>query len=130
MAGGLSIKLSLLATCADASPGTDDATHHKHGFLHSGMGSRLVILDPELCKSTPGYHWLSTGIRGVDHCIESLCSSNATLQSDENAEKGLRLLAPSLLRCKNDPNDIEVSNGIPTWQMLADDAARRSKDAN
>ncbi|KAK3117614.1 hypothetical protein LTR53_000842 [Teratosphaeriaceae sp. CCFEE 6253] len=86
--------------------GTDDATHHKHGFLHSGMGSRLVILDPDLCQTTPEYHWLSTGIRGVDHCVEAMCSLHATVESDGKAEQGLRLLMPGLLRCKADPTDI------------------------
>lgn len=88
--------------------GTDDVTHHKTGFLHSGMGSKLIILDPELCLTTPEYHWLSTGVRSLDHCVEALCSLDATSKSDSNAEKGLRLLAPSLLKCKKDPNDVEA----------------------
>ncbi|KAF2192183.1 putative Fe-containing alcohol dehydrogenase [Zopfia rhizophila CBS 207.26] len=87
---------------------TDDSTSHKQGFLHSGMGSKLIILDPELCITTPEYHWLSTGIRSVDHCIEALCCLTATPASDEKAEKGLRLLAPSLLRCKKDEKDVEA----------------------
>ena len=43
--------------------GTDDSTHHKQGFLHSGMGSRLIILDPELCLTTPAYHCVSLSRR-------------------------------------------------------------------
>lgn len=88
--------------------GTDDSTHHKHGFLHSGMGSKLIILDPELCLTTPEYHWLSTGVRSVDHCVEALCCISATSASDQKAEKGLRLLLPSLLRCKAEPRDVEA----------------------
>ena len=88
--------------------GTDDATHHKQAFLHSGMGSKLIILDPELCSTTPEYHWLSTGIRSVDHCVEALCCLTATPASDDRAEKGLRLLVPSLLRCKADATDAEA----------------------
>jgi alcohol dehydrogenase class IV len=72
------------------------------------MGSRLIILDPELCLTTPPYHWLSTGFRSFDHCIEALCCLDGTKSSDEKAEKGLRLLAPNLLKCKADPNDIEA----------------------
>ncbi|KAG7111239.1 Dehydrogenase FUM7 like protein [Verticillium longisporum] len=34
----------------------------------------LVIQDPELCTTTPERIWLSTGIRAVDHCVETLCS--------------------------------------------------------
>lgn len=88
--------------------GTDPETHHKHGFLYSGMGSRLVILDPELCLTTPEYHWLSTGIRSMDHCVEALCSLEATQVSDKKAEQGLRLLVPSLLKCKASSDDLEA----------------------
>ncbi len=88
--------------------GTDDSTQHKQGFLHSGMGSKLVILDPELATLTPEYHWLSTGVRSMDHCVEALCCLTATPASDATAEKGLRLLVPSLLRCKADAKDIEA----------------------
>ncbi|TKA75540.1 hypothetical protein B0A55_03538 [Friedmanniomyces simplex] len=88
--------------------GTEDSTHHKHGFLRSGMGAKLIILDPDLCKTTPEYHWLSTGIRSVDHCVEALCSLNGTPKSDAKAEEGLRLLVPGLLGCKADPDDVEA----------------------
>ncbi|KAK6418212.1 hypothetical protein LTR95_017219 [Oleoguttula sp. CCFEE 5521] len=88
--------------------GTDDTTGHKQPFLHSGMGSRLVILDPELCLTTPEYHWLSTGIRAVDHCVEALCCLTATSESDQKAEEGLRLLVPGLLRCKADAEGKDV----------------------
>ncbi|KAF2702721.1 putative Fe-containing alcohol dehydrogenase [Pleomassaria siparia CBS 279.74] len=88
--------------------GTHDTTKQKHGFLHSGMGAKLVIIDPELCLTTPEYHWLSTGIRSVDHCVEALCSLEATPESDEGAETGLRLLVPSLLMCKRDRENIEA----------------------
>ena len=85
--------------------GTDDVTKHKVPFLHSGMGVNLVILDPELCTTTPEYHWLSTGVRSLDHCVEALCSLYGTEKSDQKAEEGLKLLVPSLLQCKKDPRD-------------------------
>jgi alcohol dehydrogenase class IV len=72
------------------------------------MGSRLIILDPELCLTTPAYHWLSTGIRGVDHCVEALCCLTATADSDADAQKGLRLLVPGLLKCKENSGDVEA----------------------
>ena len=72
------------------------------------MGAKLIILDPELCLTTPEYHWLSTGVRSLDHCVEALCSLEATTESDEKAKQGIKLLAPNLLRCKADPKDIEA----------------------
>lgn len=87
--------------------------------MHSGMGSKLIILDPELCLSTPEYHWLSTGVRSVDHCVEALCSLESTEQSDKNAEEGLKLLVPSLLRCKANGKDVEARHNCQMAVCLA-----------
>lgn len=88
--------------------GTDDATHHKQAFMQPGMGSKLIILDAELCLHTPSFYWLSTGIRAVDHCVEAICSLEATEATDKDAEEGLRLLIPSLLRSKEDERDVDA----------------------
>lgn len=92
--------------------------------MHSGMGSRLVILDPDLCLTTPEYHWLSTGIRSVDHCVEALCCLDGTPKSDAKAEDGLRLLVPNLLKCKADPTDSEARHQCQMAVILAMDNVR------
>ncbi|OAP60689.1 Alcohol dehydrogenase 4 [Fonsecaea erecta] len=104
--------------------GTDDATKHKVAFLHSGMGVNLVILDAELCITTPPYHWLSTGVRSLDHCVEAICSLESTETSDRKAEEGLRLLVPSLLKCKQDPQDLEARHNCQMAVILAMDNIR------
>lgn len=88
------------------------------------MGSKLIILDPELCLTTPEYHWLSTGVRSLDHCVESLCCLDGTSTSDEKAEKGLRLLAPNLIKCKADPNDVQARQQCQLAVCLAMDNIR------
>jgi alcohol dehydrogenase class IV len=89
--------------------GTDDiTTKYKQGFMQNGMGVSLVILDAELSIGTPWFYWLSTGMRSIDHCVEALCSLVATTQSDEDAEAGLRLLIPNLLKTKVDDKDVEA----------------------
>lgn len=88
------------------------------------MGSRLIILDPDLCLTTPEYHWLSTGFRSFDHCIEALCSLESNPKSDEKAEKGLRLLAPNLLKCKKDPIDADARRQCQLAVGLAMNAVR------
>lgn len=72
------------------------------------MGASLVLLDPALCLTTPAYHWLSTGFRGLDHCIEALCSLSATPASDECAEYGLRVLVRGLIACREDGDGVDV----------------------
>lgn len=88
------------------------------------MGTRLIILDPDLCLTTPEYHWLSTGVRSMDHCVEALCSLEATEKSDPKAEKGLRLLVPGLLKCKASANDIEARHQCQMAVNLAMDGVR------
>lgn len=72
------------------------------------MGANLVILDPTLCLTTPAYHWLSTGVRALDHCVEALCSLQGSGESDARAEKALRMLAPGLLACKRGEADVQA----------------------
>lgn len=88
--------------------GTNDKTHHKHGFGHPTVGPALVVLDPELTTTTPDSVWLQSGVRAVDHCVEGLCSLQSTPQSDADAERGLTLLIPSLLRCKKNKQELEA----------------------
>jgi alcohol dehydrogenase class IV len=100
--------------------GTDDVTtHHKQAFLQTGMGVRLIILDAELCLGTPWFHWLSTGVRSIDHCVEALCSLEATLASDKDAEAGLRLLVPWLLKTKVDEGNAEARFKCQMGVLLA-----------
>ena len=69
-------------------------------------GPQLVALDPELAKTTPDSIWLSTGVRAVDHCVETLCSiQNPDATVDEIALTALNHLVPGLLLCKKDRTD-------------------------
>ncbi|KAF2837049.1 putative Fe-containing alcohol dehydrogenase [Patellaria atrata CBS 101060] len=84
----------------DLAGGTHDETFNKHGFKHPDMGAKVVILDPKLAATTPARIWLSTGIRAVDHCVETICSPETNDEADEAAVKGLKRLVPGLLVCK------------------------------
>lgn len=67
-----------------------------------------MILDPELATTTPGSVWLSSGVRALDHCVETLCSLLSNEDADESARLGLKRLIPGLLRCKENPTDIDA----------------------
>ncbi|KAI8627371.1 putative Fe-containing alcohol dehydrogenase [Xylariaceae sp. FL1651] len=88
---------------------TKDADGRKYQFTSPGLkGPSLVILDPELATTTPDSVWLSTGVRALDHCIEALCSLQSNNESDDAARHGLGQLVPGLLRCKENPKDLEA----------------------
>lgn len=91
------------------SGATNDETGRKWAFS-AEAGIRcpdLVILDPELSTSTPEHIWLSTGVKAVDHCVETLCSLESDDEADEDARQGLRKLLPGLLGSKIDAQDLE-----------------------
>ncbi|KAM0811283.1 putative Fe-containing alcohol dehydrogenase [Seiridium cardinale] len=87
---------------------TNDETGRKWAFsAQAGIKCPdLVILDPELSTSTPEHIWLSTGVKSVDHCVETLCSLESDQQADEDARKGLQKLVPGLLGSKTDGRDL------------------------
>jgi alcohol dehydrogenase class IV len=88
--------------------GTDDKTNEKRLFEPPTKNPAIVVLDPELTTTTPEWVWLSTGIRAVDHCIETLCSLLSNRKGDAEAKKGLITLIPALLKCKHNPDDLEA----------------------
>lgn len=77
-------------------------------FTPPARNPSLVILDPDLTTTTPSKYWLSTGVRAIDHCVETLCSLQSHSKGDEAAEQGLRRLVPSLLRTKHDFHDLDA----------------------
>nr|POE63462.1 ethanolamine utilization protein eutg [Quercus suber] len=86
--------------------GTDPTTHHKLVMYHPFCGPTLIINDPALTITTPEWVWLSTGVRGIDHCVESFCRTYpADADIDAGAVDGFRLIVPNLLRTKNDWHD-------------------------
>ena len=87
--------------------GTETISRAKRTF-ETGVDPTLVIQDPELSLTTPENIWLSTGVRAVDHCVETLCSLQSNPAGDLNAEKGLAALIPGLLLCKQDLGDLQA----------------------
>lgn len=86
--------------------GTEDRSRRKYSFQAPTRGPQLIILDPKLAEETPDSIWISTGVRAVDHCVETLCAIvGTTPASDEMAERALGMLVPGLLGCRKDRSD-------------------------
>ena len=56
---------------------TDLRKHFKDGFVGTNSAGQSIILDPAMTVHTPEWLWLSTGIRGLDHAVEGICSIRA-----------------------------------------------------
>ncbi len=102
------------------SGATDEATQHKQGYEHRGMAPIAVVLDPELTRHTPEWLWLSTGVRAIDHAVETLASYRSNHFADGMAESALRLLTDGLSRTAADPADMEarLKCQIGAWQSM------------
>ena len=102
------------------SGSTDEVTMHKQGYEHRFMAPVAVVLDPALTVHTPEWLWLSTGVRSVDHAVETLASKQSNDFCDGVADSALRLLAEGLPRSKADPADLagRLKCQIGAWQSM------------
>jgi maleylacetate reductase len=87
---------------------TDERGPRKQVFVYPGLAPDIVILDPQVTTQTPPKLWFSTGIRALDHALETWCSTNPTPLSDAHSCHAARLLITSLQEVFDSPNDIHV----------------------
>lgn len=87
---------------------TDTRRQMKQAYSHPLLVARSVILDPAATVHTPEWLWLSTGIRAVDHAVETLCADRSDGYADGLAIQALRLLGSGLQRCKADGHDLQA----------------------
>jgi maleylacetate reductase len=100
---------------------TDERIRQKHSFIGPDVGARSIILDPQMTVHTPEWLWLSTGIRGVDHAVETLCSTDAHPYCDGLALHALRLFAEALPR----PDDLAARLTCQQASWLAGSSINR-----
>ncbi|MFN7399334.1 MAG: iron-containing alcohol dehydrogenase [Sandaracinobacter sp.] len=102
------------------SGATDERIKLKQGYETRLMVPVCVVLDPAITVHTPEWLWLSTGVRSVDHAVETLGSLQSNDFCDGIADSALRLLAEGLPRVKADPGDLEarLKCQIGAWQSM------------
>ncbi|MEM1144034.1 MAG: iron-containing alcohol dehydrogenase [Pseudomonadota bacterium] len=102
------------------SGATDEQAKLKQGYEQRMMAPVSVVLDPALTVHTPEWLFLSTGVRAVDHALESLGSLQSNDYADGLASSALELLSEGLPRVKSDPNDLaaRLKCQIGVWQSM------------
>lgn len=68
----------------------------KNGIRDKKITPGTVILDPDMTLETPDRLWRSTGIRSLDHAIESLIHQNLLPLSRDAALKAIKMLSSNL----------------------------------
>ena len=87
---------------------TDEDAGEKTGFVDPRVTPRVVILDPELTLYTPDWLWSASGIRALDHAVETLYSPGLHPINDILALQAIGDLFTYLPQAKQDPRDVEV----------------------
>ena len=85
---------------------TDTRTMLKEIFRHPKLVPSVIVLDPAVTVRTPQWLWLSSGIRALDHAIETVCAPAADARSWLEAVPAISLLARALPRTYLNPNDL------------------------
>lgn len=87
---------------------TDEKVGYKQGYAHVQMAPISIVLDPWLTLHTPQWLWTSTGVRSVDHALETLGSFQSNGFSDAMADGALRHLYEALPAVHANPSDIDA----------------------
>ena len=99
---------------------TDPETRVKRAVADPRLVPREVLLDPRLTLVTPAVLWLSTGIKALDHALESLVSPRHHPVTDTLALEAARVLFAVLPACAADPQALEPRGRaqVAAWMSL------------
>ncbi len=101
----LAIPTTLSAAEFSHSAGmTDDTTKRKTGVRDPRLVPRFIFLDPKMTIDTPSWLWACTGIRSLDHAVESIYSPRHQPFVDTLALESVTLLFRNLKRSTDNPS--------------------------
>jgi alcohol dehydrogenase class IV len=111
--GGTTVQIAVPTTlsAAEFTPTagvTDDATRRKGGIADPRLTPRSVILDPRITVHTPERLWLSTGIRALDHGVETVYAPEGDHFAIELALRAIAMLRRALPACRADAADLDA----------------------
>jgi maleylacetate reductase len=87
---------------------TDTRLKLKQSFIHRAIVPECVILDPAVTVHTPEWLWLSSGVRAIDHAVETLLSLDANDYTDGTALQALRALGAGLPGVKEEASNLDA----------------------
>ena len=118
----LAIPTTLSAAEFSHSAGmTDDTTKRKTGVRDPRLVPRFIFLDPKMTIDTPSWLWACTGIRSLDHAVESIYSPRHQPYVDTLALESVTLLFQNLKRSTDNPSDTSPRMACQTaaWMSFA-----------
>ena len=117
----MSVPTTLSAAEYDAVAGiTDTERKIKELYIDNQLVPKVVVLDPSLTLSVPMVIWLSTGIKAVDHCVESMYSKNHHPFTDGLTYQAIAMLFQNLPLSQKRPEDVAIRGRlmIASWLSM------------
>jgi alcohol dehydrogenase class IV len=120
------VKLILVPTSLSASEwnhsssATNPNTRKKQHFGTDNATPDLILLDPEVASTSPRKLWLSSGMRAVDHCVETLTNPLCNEEAGNHMKEALAILLKGLKEYKegeSNRNREELLDGIAECQL-------------
>lgn len=102
------------------SSATNPKTHKKQHFESENGMPDLILLDPVVAATAPRTLWLSSGMRAVDHCVETMCNKLCTPEANAHMEETLATLLNGLKAYRegeSNENREELLSGISECQL-------------
>lgn len=94
---------------------TDETLPAKRAVIHPEMMPRVVIADPTLTVTMPGWLTAATGMDALSHNLEALCAPGYHPMADAVALRGVALAGTWLPRAVAEPEDLQARG----WMMAA-----------
>lgn len=120
------IRLILVPTSLSASEwnnkssATSPTTSKKQHFASANAAPDLILLDPKVASTSLRELWLSSGMRAVDYCVETMINEECNIDVFFQMQEALEPLLEGLQKCKNgeskDDHD-ELVDGIGGCQL-------------
>jgi alcohol dehydrogenase len=106
----IAVPTTLSAAEWDGFAGSVDAQRDtKDLYIYLNLTPVTVVLDPALCAHTPRDLWATTGVRAIDHAVETAYAKNAHPFTTSLAAGALGMLAANLTRSVSDPGDHDAA---------------------
>ena len=101
---------------------TDESTRRKGGAGDPRVQPRTVILDPELTIETPAWLWASTGMRALDHAVESSYSTRHQVVTDTLCARAIAILRehlrPSMATAGDEQIEHRMQCQLAAWMSI------------
>jgi maleylacetate reductase len=99
---------------------TDERSGVKDAFHHQDLAPDAVILDAAMTLATPPPLWASTGLRALDHAVETWCAREPTPYSDATSLYAFRVLSQWLPVTGAEPQnrDARLSCQVASWMAI------------